>query len=204
MAKKTKRPYHKSKRAEAEEDTRRRITEAAVQLHGTVGPASTKLTDVARLAGVTRMTVYNHFPTETDLFVACSTHWSGHHPFPDPERWRALANPAERLAQALDELYAWYDRNQGMMENVLRDSALVSAIRPIVKAWWGDYVDRVVGILGEGWGNAPVTGEALSASVRVVVDFHTWRVLTRSGLTEAAAADLAARMVSGVDVAIPR
>ena len=86
-----KRPYRKGRRAEAEEDTRRRITEAAVALHGSIGPANTKLRDVAELAGVSRMTVYNHFPTETDLFVACSTHWAS--------VWRADSrSPRAKLA----------------------------------------------------------------------------------------------------------
>jgi Bacterial regulatory proteins, tetR family len=57
--------------------TRQRITEVAIELHGTVGPARTTLSAVAKQAGVQRHTVYRHFPTEADLFDACriSTSW---------------------------------------------------------------------------------------------------------------------------------
>ena len=82
------RPYRKVARAKREEETRRRITEAVVELHGTLGPANTKITEVAKLAGVSRMTVYNHFPTEVALFVACSTHWASLNPFPDTSQGR--------------------------------------------------------------------------------------------------------------------
>src|SRR5690606_11521663 len=70
------RPYRKRQRALAEEATRLRITEAAVELHGSVGPARTTVTEIAERAGVSRMTVYKHFPSDRDLFVACSTHWA--------------------------------------------------------------------------------------------------------------------------------
>jgi len=174
--------------------------EAAVELHGTVGPASTKLTELAKLAGVSRMTVYNHFPTEHDLFVACSTHWASQNPFPDPQRWRAYEDADERLGVALAELYAWYERNQGMVENVLRDAPLVPAVEPIVDEWWGGYVDEVVEVLAEGRNAAPGAPEPALAALRLVVDFHTWRLLAQAGLTPGAAADLTSRMVSGLSV----
>ena len=121
------RPYRKQKRARSEEETRRRITQAAVELHGTVGPANTTVTDLARLAGVSRMTVYNHFPTEVDLFTACSTHWATRNPFPDPARWAELDEPGERLVHALKELYRWYGLKQDMLGNVFGGSDWLTA-----------------------------------------------------------------------------
>jgi AcrR family transcriptional regulator len=59
------------------------ITEATVELHGTVGPARTTVAEIARKAGVQRLTVYTHFPDLTSLFAACTTHWFGEHPPPD-------------------------------------------------------------------------------------------------------------------------
>ncbi|MCY7302061.1 MAG: TetR/AcrR family transcriptional regulator, partial [Thermoleophilia bacterium] len=41
----------------------------------TVGPAATQISEIARRAGVQRVTVYNHFPDEASLFAACSAHW---------------------------------------------------------------------------------------------------------------------------------
>ena len=193
-----KRPYRKRKRAQSEEETRLRITEAAVELHGTVGPANTKVTEVAELAGVSRMTVYNHFPTDADLFLACSSHWATENPFPDPSGWMDIAHPRTRLAHALAELYGWYDLRQGMLENVLRDAALVPSLGELMDGFWGGYMSSVVSALSEGWPvGSPEEDATLQVTLRVVVDFHTWRILTGSGLSNGEAADLAADMVAG-------
>jgi AcrR family transcriptional regulator len=193
-----KRPYRKRKRAQSEEETRLRITEAAVELHGTVGPANTKVTEVAELAGVSRMTVYNHFPTEVDLFLACSSHWASQNPFPDPSAWTCISDPRERLAGALAELYGWYELKQAMLENVLRDAPLVPALGQLMEGFWGGYMDSVVSVLAAGWpAGAPADEATLQVTLRVVVDFHTWRILTGSGLSDVDAAELAAEMVAG-------
>jgi AcrR family transcriptional regulator len=194
----SKRPYRKRKRAESEEETRRRITEAAVELHGTVGPANTTVTEVAELAGVSRMTVYNHFPTDADLFVACSTHWGSEHPFPDPAAWTAVADPGARLGRALADLYAWYGAEREMLANVLRDAPLIPSLAPLVDGWWSGYMDEVLDVLAVGWTIDGGTEQELRASLRVVLDFHTWQILGGSGLDDEAAAELATRAVSGV------
>ena len=82
-----KRPYRMKRRAELEELTRRRITESAVALHGTLGPARTSISAVAEHAGVRRSTVYRHFPDEAALFAACTAHWMADNPVPDLGAW---------------------------------------------------------------------------------------------------------------------
>src|SRR6476469_6582505 len=116
-----KRKYEKKARAEAEAQTRQRITESAVELHGSLGPARTSMSAVAEHAGVRRSTLYRHFPDEDALFDACSAHWAAANPPPDPSVWAAIADPAERLEVALADLYAYYGRTRGMIENILRD-----------------------------------------------------------------------------------
>src|SRR5262245_60669432 len=71
----SKRKYELKRRAEDMAATHRRITEAAIELHGTVGPSRTTMSAVAERAGVERRTLYRHFPNEADLFAACSTHY---------------------------------------------------------------------------------------------------------------------------------
>jgi AcrR family transcriptional regulator len=189
------RPYRKLKRAEQEEETRLRITEAAVELHRTRGPAHTGITDVARLAGVSRMTVYNHFPTEVDLFKACSTHWATHNPFPNHARWATIDDPTDRLAQALKELYKWYGLKEDMLGKVFRDLPVVPALEKVMAGLWSSYVEELVRTLARGW---PVRGaklKALQAALQLVVDFNTWRILTGTGLAPNRAAEMAARMV---------
>src|ERR671939_330754 len=101
-----KRPYRMKRRAELEEQTRRRITESAVALHQEVGPAQTSITAIAERAGVRRSTVYRHFPDEDALFAACSTHFRALNPPPDLGAWSTIEDPTSRTKAALDELYA--------------------------------------------------------------------------------------------------
>jgi AcrR family transcriptional regulator len=188
--------YRKRKRAVSEEETRLRITEAAVELHGTVGPARTTVTDVAKRAGVSRMTVYNHFPTERALFAACSTHWGERNPFPDPTAWADIVDPPERLATALGELYAWYEQREGMLGNVLRDQASVPEVAEVVGQAWRPRLEAIVTSVAEGWQTAAPDDAELRAMLHLVIDFHTWTTLSRSDVGPRHAAELAARMVT--------
>ena len=88
-----KRPYRMQRRAELEQETRRRITESAVDLHGSLGPARTSMSAVAEHAGVRRSTLYRHFPDEQALFQACSAHWRAENPPPDLAAWRRSPMP---------------------------------------------------------------------------------------------------------------
>ena len=203
----TSRPYRKTARARQEAETRQRITEAAVELHRTLGPANTKITDVAESAGVSRMTVYNHFPTEVDLFTACSTHWATHNPFPDPARWAEIDDPQERLASALKELYEWYGLKEDMLGKVFRDMPVVPSLAEVMDGLWSMYEDELVRTLAHGWpvrwaeaeagAKGKAKAEALQATLRLVLNFNTWRVLIESRLDAGRAAELAARLVKG-------
>src|SRR3954468_10237250 len=106
----TKRRYEKRARAAKEEATRRRVIDAAMALHGTVGPARTTVSAIAERAGVRRATVYRHFPDERALFLGCSGTWAERTPLPDPATWAAIADPAARLEAALHALYRWYEQ----------------------------------------------------------------------------------------------
>src|SRR5688500_7042467 len=141
------RTYRKRVRAEQEEATRERITEAAVKLHGSIGPARTTVSGVAREAGVQRATVYRHFPDEESLFAACSAHFWATHPMPSPEEWSTIADPASRLRQALGELYELYGRTEAMLEKTGRDADRVEAMaKPVAafRAYLGTVVDTLI------------------------------------------------------------
>jgi AcrR family transcriptional regulator len=121
----TSRPYRMGRRAEHIDDTRLRIVEAAVQLHGTVGPAATTIAGIAEQAGVTRATVYRHFPDDASLFHACSAHWlAGQRP-PNPGAWAAIADPEERLRAGLADIYRFYRAGEPMLTRIYRDIAAV-------------------------------------------------------------------------------
>jgi AcrR family transcriptional regulator len=190
---KSKRPYRLRKRADAMEATRRRITEAAVELHGTIGPARTTMTAVAERAGVQRQTVYRHFPDEHALLAACSAHYSASKPPPDAARWQAIADPAERLRDGLDELYAWYETTEAMWTNVFRDETLVDAVRAPLAELRG-YLDEAARTLAAGWGGRR---PMVLAAARHAVDFYTWRSLARDGaVSRAGVVELSSAMVA--------
>ena len=191
------RPYRKAERARQEQETRLRITEAAVEMHRTVGPANTTMTEVAELAGVSRATVYNHFPSEFELFMACSTHWATQNPFPDPSRWATIEAHSERLVSALEELYRWYRLKEDMLGKVFRDTPVVLPLAEVMGQLWSPYEAAMIQTLAGGWADGKTEVEELEAMLRLVLDFNTWRILTDSGLSHGRAADLAARMVIG-------
>ena len=189
------RRYRKRLRAEQERSTRQAITEAAVKLHGTVGPARTTISGVAGEAGVQRATVYRHFPDEASLFQACSSHYASLHPPPDPSSWTETLDPAQRLRRGLTDIYRWWDETEDMMSLVLRDAPLVEGMSAAVEAGRA-YLDQVRKVLLRA---RPERGKArrrASAAIGHALAFSTWRSLVREqGLTNAEAVALMARMV---------
>jgi AcrR family transcriptional regulator len=174
--KKLKRKYELKQRAAEMAATRERITEAAVELHGTVGPARTTMSAVAKRASVQRHTVYRHFPTEAELFAACSSHYLAANPWPDPDPWRAITDPQRRLAHALEQLYAYYERTEPMLSNVFRDAELVDAVRPTLVPLQ-TYLAEVAEMLMVGWSTRGGRRRVLAAALHHAIDLRTWRSL---------------------------
>jgi AcrR family transcriptional regulator len=191
MAKKRK--YELKRRAEQLAQTRLRITEATVELHRTVGPAATQISEIARRAGVQRLTVYNHFSDEAALFAACSAHWRALHPTPDPAAWAAIDDPGRRLRTALRALYGWYRETEPMTANVLRDMEHMPAVRTQIEHGLGRYLDTVHALLAQPYRARGRRRKRIDAAVRAALDFHLWRALAPLGDSEAA--DLAAHLV---------
>jgi AcrR family transcriptional regulator len=181
-----KRKYELGKRAEQQAETRRRITEATVELHRTLGPAATHISEVARRAGVQRVTVYHHFPDESSLIAACSEHWRALHPRPTPEGWLAIADPRQRLRTGLGDLYRWYRETEAMTANLLRDAELVPTLRPYVERGFLTYKDEVCQVLTGHLDLRASRGERTSAAALAAVDFHFWRSLASLGDNDAA------------------
>jgi AcrR family transcriptional regulator len=196
----TKRRYEKRARAAAEQATRMRIIEAAIELHGTVGPARTTVSGVAERAGVRRATVYRHFPDERTLFLGCSGTWRERNPVPDPATWADIADPAARLEAALDALYGWYERTEPMLTTLLRD---IDAMPIIAEMQAGRlaYLAAVEDGLAAGWGARGKAAKRLRATIGLALDFLAWRTLHERGL---ARGDAIAVMASAVSAAAGR
>jgi AcrR family transcriptional regulator len=191
-----KRKYEKRSRAEAEARTRLRITESAVELHGSLGPARTSMSAVAEHAGVRRSTLYRHFPDERALFGACSAHWGEANPPPDLGRWRSIDDPGERLAAALAALYAYYRQTEEMLDKLLRDAPAV----PVVDGLMGGFrafLAEATDVLMHGRGLRGKARDRTRAAIGHALAFRTWQDLTRTqSLDDEAAAGLMSRLVA--------
>jgi AcrR family transcriptional regulator len=193
-----KRKYELKKRAEQMAETHQRITEAAIELHGTVGPSRTTLSAVAERAGVERRTLYRHLPTEADLFAACSSHYFAANPWPDLDDWRAIRDPKQRLARALDELYAYYERTEPMLTNVLRDAELVGLARDAVAPLHA-YLEEAAETLTSGRQARGQKRQLLKRALRHALAFPTWRSLSANGIGRTDAAKLITALVEAAD-----
>ena len=170
------RSYQLKKRAERQEETRRRIVEAAVELHGTVGPARTTVSAIAERAGVQRHTYYRYFPDDRTLGLACSGLYAERNPVPDPEPWRGIRDPEERLRRGLDDLYAYYERNEPMLSNVTRDAEVDPLVAELARMRFGPGMAEIRAALANGR-----RSKRALAVLDVALAFSTWRTLTREG-----------------------
>jgi AcrR family transcriptional regulator len=187
-----KRNYRLGKRATQQEETRRRIVEAAVDLHTHLGPARTTVAQIAERAGVQRHTYYAHFPDDRSLFLACSALSLGRDPLPDVEAWSSLPAGRERLGHGLEQLYAWYRRNETVTASILRDAEVHEITREIVGERMVPTFARAHHVLGEG------LGSEAAALLGVALQFGSWRTLSSSHEDPGAAA-LMASAIAGLD-----
>jgi len=185
-----KRRYELKARAEGQQKTRGRIVAAAVRLHQEVGVRNTTVADIARRAGVQRVTVYNHFADLDELLPACSAHWLERHPMPDLSEAFAIEDPRERVCVVLRRLYPWYRENERMQLNVQGDRNTV----PELERWMARSADvrlaELAGALAAGFGLEGEAAERARALARLALDFWTWRRLSTEGLDDEQAADL--------------
>jgi AcrR family transcriptional regulator len=193
------RTYQKKRRAEQEAETRQRIIEAMVDLHREVGPARTTISAIAERAGVERLTVYRHFPDERSMFEACTSHYATVVPQPDPARWEAVEEPAERLRTALLTFYEYYRGAEQMLLNATRDlpqlPALAAVLRPRMK-----FVGLVREDLLQRWRVSGLARQRVRAVIGHALRFETWQSLARGeALDDAEAADLMVTLAKAAD-----
>lgn len=179
------RKYTLRARAERQAETRRRIVQATVALHREVGPARTTIADVARRAGVERLTVYRNFPTAGNLFAACQAHFLAGSPLPD-------TFPPVPLQEALLALYGWFRREREMEHHVHHDRHLLPELDVLLRGGSDQRLDEAA---------AAHAGDDLQAQrlIRVALEFTTWELLADRGATDAEIAALFAGAVNASD-----
>jgi AcrR family transcriptional regulator len=185
------RKYVLRRRAERQEETKRKIVEAALELHRTVGPARSSFSAVAERAGVERKTLYRHFPDQESLFAACRSRYLTLHPPPNPTPWLEIGDPESRLRKGLTEAYAYYGRNEAMMTNILRDVQILP-----VGAGFLRHRAQMVEALAAAWTARGRRRQRVMAALRVALDFQVWRSLVREDkLSDREAIDLMVALV---------
>ncbi len=183
-----KRRYELKARAEAQRQTRERIVQATVDLHREVGPVRTTVAEIARRAGVQRLTVYNHFPDDAALFGACQARWIQLHPLPDLAAALAHDQPVDRIRAALLGYYRWYRETAPMAEWVQRDRAAVAALDELLHRTADARLDQLARQLATALPAAGRPAGHTRVLVRLALDFWTWRRLDREGLNDPTAA----------------
>jgi AcrR family transcriptional regulator len=187
-----KRKYELKARAEAQERTRERIAVAAASLHEEKGVAATTVADIARRAGVQRLTVYNHFPELSDLIPACNAHFEREHPFPDLSGAMAAADPAARVRGALAAVYGWYRETRALQRHIHGDRATVPEVDAFLAETGDPALDGLAAELAAGYGRRGGRREEIRVLIRLALDFWTWERLDAEGLDDRAAAKLMA------------
>jgi AcrR family transcriptional regulator len=205
--------YELKKRAERQEQTRLRIARATLELHESVGPALTTRSAIAQRAGVTRPTVYSHFPDDLSLGKACSSLDLSENPLPDPGRWEEISDPEERLRSALTDLYSYFGRREQLWANVLRDQQLLYSnddpealeadaeiMGPILLHW-----EQMKETIASGWGPSEGIPRLLLGAIGLALDFQAWRAMVRTqSMSDEQAIELMVGMVRcTADVARP-
>jgi AcrR family transcriptional regulator len=186
------RTYTLRRRAEQQAETRQRIVEAAVDLHGTVGPARTTFSMVAERAGVQRHTLYAHFPDERSLLMACSALALERDPLPDPAPWRRIGDRHERLRVGLTSIYSWFERGAELAACILRDAENHPVVREVVGLRMGPTIAAYHDVLG-----AKLNARQ-RAMLNLALSFYTWRSLVlEGGLTQNAAVSTMLQAIEG-------
>jgi AcrR family transcriptional regulator len=191
-----KRVYRQSQRADKKAETHRMLAKAAFELHDTVGPSRTTVSAIAERAGVQRLTVYRHFPDDAAIFAACTAYSFEHDPPPNPERWRTISDPRERLLAALHDVYGYYAKKRQLLSNLYRDAEVPVVADALVRR--RQVLERGVAILLEG--RSPKGGpKMLKAALGHVLDFAAWRSLSDTqGLDQEATIEMALGLVDSL------
>jgi AcrR family transcriptional regulator len=188
MAKRGK--YQLRARAERQRETRERIVAATLALHTEVGPAKTTVAEIARRANVQRLTVYNHFPRDAELFAACQARSFLEVPPPDPSAALTIQKPTERLRAVLTDVYTYFRRCEPLMGNVQRDRSQVPSLDALLRATLDAWAEMLASALSKPWSTGRLKHGRVRAMIAVALDYWTWRRMAGEGLADRQTADV--------------
>jgi AcrR family transcriptional regulator len=109
------------------DDARGRITAAAVQCVEQFGPAKTTMDDVARMAAITRPTIYKYFPSRNELLIAAFLRVLDGELDQGLIDFFSVATDADSLREAVAESVAYglrVMRESDVLQAILHDSRI--------------------------------------------------------------------------------
>lgn len=178
-----KRKYQQTARAEQAQETRQQIVEATMKLHEELGPANTSIKAIAEEAGVQRLTVYRHFPDDSTLYEACTSHWFELHPPPWVAEVDVPISPQRQTEKTLLALYRYYRKTERMWYVALRDVEELDALQgPMNKA--DSYFDSMCHQLLNSWKPKADSKKQLALTLRHCLRFSTWRSFKSEKLSD--------------------
>ena len=178
------RRYRSPKRAQAVEETKRKILLATMQLHGEQGILATSWEDIARRAGVALATVYRHFPTVNELVPACGALAEDFIRPPKPELAETLfagvEELSERVGRVVTELCAFYERGAVALATARREGHLVQPLGD-----WAADLDRTRELLVRTALQSTARSAAGARVALALTAFPVWQALTEAGVAPA-------------------
>jgi AcrR family transcriptional regulator len=184
------RAYRLGRRAEAADETRRRIVEATASLHAERGIANTSMKDIAERAGVSVGTVYHHFPTYPDAIAACGAYTAERVPVPTEAIFKGAESRAERIVRLANALFHYYERIPALA-SVRRDRHLAETLEQVVEQEAENRLTLAARAIGAR------KRDRQAALVAALFDLDVYRALRRHGFGTSAAAAQIAALVNG-------
>ena len=185
------RKYKLGKRAESVEQTRRRIVDAVVSLHGEKGVIATSVQDIAHRADVAVGTVLRHFPSLDDLIRACGSRIIEITKPPKPEVFSGRDSVAERIEILVQELFAFYERAARWLQAGRSERDRV----PLLDERLRHLEQGLESLVRECLGPAGSDDRVVLAAI-ALTDFPVWKALRGRGMTYGAAAALIGELLT--------
>ena len=187
------RRYRMTRRTATIEETRQRIVEATVSLHGRNGIFGTSWRDIAREADVSVGTVYKHFPSLEELVPACGELLMRRLEPPSPEDAERIIGDAdgrrERLYRIAHELFAFYERGGAHLESDPREREL-----PAMREWEASLRDMVAAFVSKACDEEGLEAAEIQR-ISVLLDLATYRAMRARALSPQEAVEQATRMI---------
>ena len=185
-----------TRRASTVAQTRRRIVDATLELHGEQGIAATSWDEIAARAGVGVGTVYRHFPSLDALIPACGEITRQVLALPDPQSLTSLFDgldaPTQRFELLVREAFAIYERGAPQLRAIRNEPD----VHPNV-AEAGEEVEASLAALVDAAVEPFALTPADRAVVRAMIDLNTGQALRDQEVSEAEAVTAIADMLAG-------